>query len=438
MYDPKVARFLQEDTYTGTADDPLSLNLYTYVKNNPLIYWDPTGHLESMVSLWSYNFYNSTAKSLGGYNHSATLPVGWSSNVDPEGLKTQYYVDTTMFGGSYLGTNIIEYSNILLAEAIRRSVSLPEAYRQIYNHNAAPDVASGLKDAGIGSVMSFVNGGLFTASVVLTGLAVLTDQINYVTTGGYIQTNYGGEAWRDTQAAIDNTNNWVRETLPQNPKAYDTGEVTTDLIQLAFAIHSAAKALKHIDSLPGAIKNLFKGADDIYVSPSTVSGYNSTVSGSSADIVDDLSKLRIWKADDVFDDVFGGIGKTRVGKPRIIGQLDNFGKNDLVLGLEDYYQSTQKRFGGKTWDKFGINYSAELEEQLLEAMQKSDKIRFVIDDVRFTDVSAKNSKIFKGETTNFELFQIRKNFSHKTIFVDKNGNIFNKYDILKQINIKQQ
>ena len=28
MYDPKIARFLQEDTYTGDSNDPLSLNLY--------------------------------------------------------------------------------------------------------------------------------------------------------------------------------------------------------------------------------------------------------------------------------------------------------------------------------------------------------------------------------------------------------------------------
>jgi len=43
MYDPTTARFLQEDTYTGEIDDPLSLNLYTYCHNEPLMYWDPTG-----------------------------------------------------------------------------------------------------------------------------------------------------------------------------------------------------------------------------------------------------------------------------------------------------------------------------------------------------------------------------------------------------------
>ncbi len=44
MYDPKIARFLQEDTYTGDTKDPLSLNIYTYCMNNPIRYWDPTGH----------------------------------------------------------------------------------------------------------------------------------------------------------------------------------------------------------------------------------------------------------------------------------------------------------------------------------------------------------------------------------------------------------
>ena len=49
MYDPKTARFLQEDTYLGDRNDPLSLNLYTYCHNEPVMYSDPTGH-----SPWSW------------------------------------------------------------------------------------------------------------------------------------------------------------------------------------------------------------------------------------------------------------------------------------------------------------------------------------------------------------------------------------------------
>ena len=43
-YDSKIARFMSKDTYTGEVNDPLSLNLYTYCANNPVTYFDPTGH----------------------------------------------------------------------------------------------------------------------------------------------------------------------------------------------------------------------------------------------------------------------------------------------------------------------------------------------------------------------------------------------------------
>ena len=35
---------MSEDTFSGYADDPLSLNLYTYCQNDPIAYTDPTGH----------------------------------------------------------------------------------------------------------------------------------------------------------------------------------------------------------------------------------------------------------------------------------------------------------------------------------------------------------------------------------------------------------
>ena len=39
-----LGRFITQDTYEGDIANPLSLNLYTYVLNNPLKYIDPTGH----------------------------------------------------------------------------------------------------------------------------------------------------------------------------------------------------------------------------------------------------------------------------------------------------------------------------------------------------------------------------------------------------------
>ncbi len=41
-YNPVVGRFLQEDTYRGDG-----LNLYAYCANNPVVYYDPSGHVKN-------------------------------------------------------------------------------------------------------------------------------------------------------------------------------------------------------------------------------------------------------------------------------------------------------------------------------------------------------------------------------------------------------
>ena len=44
-YDARIARFMSEDIYRGTSDDPLSLNRYAYCINNPIRYYDPSGRI---------------------------------------------------------------------------------------------------------------------------------------------------------------------------------------------------------------------------------------------------------------------------------------------------------------------------------------------------------------------------------------------------------
>lgn len=43
-YQASIGRFISRDSYKGKNTDPLSLNLYTYCYNNPIIYTDPSGH----------------------------------------------------------------------------------------------------------------------------------------------------------------------------------------------------------------------------------------------------------------------------------------------------------------------------------------------------------------------------------------------------------
>jgi RHS repeat-associated protein len=76
MYDPKIARFLQEDTYRGDPNDPLSLNLYTYCSNEPIMYADPTGHKGEWWNpgTWADNFVTGI-KSITGSNLKSDLEV---------------------------------------------------------------------------------------------------------------------------------------------------------------------------------------------------------------------------------------------------------------------------------------------------------------------------------------------------------------------------
>jgi RHS repeat-associated protein len=79
-YDSVTARFITEDTYRGEQNDPLSLNLYTYCVNNPIIYTDPTGHVAgSLVDYLDEHDMNSTyavrknmANAMGIKNYKGT------------------------------------------------------------------------------------------------------------------------------------------------------------------------------------------------------------------------------------------------------------------------------------------------------------------------------------------------------------------------------
>lgn len=58
-YDPENGRFLTEDTYRGELNDPDTLHLYVYCKNNPINYVDPSGHKFFSLSLINKIFVGS-------------------------------------------------------------------------------------------------------------------------------------------------------------------------------------------------------------------------------------------------------------------------------------------------------------------------------------------------------------------------------------------
>ncbi|AKF95804.1 RHS repeat-associated core domain-containing protein [Brevibacillus laterosporus] len=59
-YDPNDGWLITEDTYKGQVDNPLSLNRYTYVHNNPLSNVDPAGNWSTQITAnWTLNEYKN-------------------------------------------------------------------------------------------------------------------------------------------------------------------------------------------------------------------------------------------------------------------------------------------------------------------------------------------------------------------------------------------
>ncbi|WP_168735497.1 RHS repeat protein [Cohnella fermenti] len=95
-YDPSIGRFMNEDTYEGQIDNPLTLNLYTYTANNPLRYTDPSGHCftewlgkkyceaaldsvkDSIINSWD----NVSGYTQSQWNELVKIHSSWGSAVD--------------------------------------------------------------------------------------------------------------------------------------------------------------------------------------------------------------------------------------------------------------------------------------------------------------------------------------------------------------------
>ncbi len=107
-YDPTTARFMSEDTYSGDPNDPLSLNLYTYCHNEPVMYSDPTGHFylsdsglsqEAQTQIWNYTngYCNATTQAEKDYYHQLAEQV--RNNPANQGSGNNAGVNSSFYNG---------------------------------------------------------------------------------------------------------------------------------------------------------------------------------------------------------------------------------------------------------------------------------------------------------------------------------------------------
>jgi RHS repeat-associated protein len=69
-YDAEIGRFISEDSYKGDNSIIISLNLYIYTSNNPVINIDPTGHV-----------FKNTMVNDGGSGHGSFDKAGQGTNI---------------------------------------------------------------------------------------------------------------------------------------------------------------------------------------------------------------------------------------------------------------------------------------------------------------------------------------------------------------------
>ncbi|BBI34334.1 hypothetical protein KCTCHS21_37330 [Cohnella abietis] len=79
-----MGRLINEDTYEGQITNPLSLNQYTYVHNNPLRYVDPSGHDRAEIALMlkhAGEFEKDLKKTFGGIYKNDTNQYTYLYNM---------------------------------------------------------------------------------------------------------------------------------------------------------------------------------------------------------------------------------------------------------------------------------------------------------------------------------------------------------------------
>ena len=185
LYDPTLGRFITADTVVPDWTDPQTLNRYSYCRNNPLAYTDPTGHELTALCLFVYTVITSMI--IGGI--SAALQGG---NVF-QGI-VMGAITGIISGGLFYGAGQIIAGKTALCAEITGTVAKSAIHVATGAVSGAINAAITGGDIGQNALISAVSAGIGKG---VTSLSKNPDPVYVIgsgaLTGGVTSMIFGGD-----------------------------------------------------------------------------------------------------------------------------------------------------------------------------------------------------------------------------------------------------
>ena len=217
-YDPVVGRFISKDMYEGSVTNPLSLNSYTYVENNPLIYLDPSGH----TAVWGAGGSGASITDLTLAELLKTYPDRWKFDKSAEGFFYAQQYQAVWYYGSKVTERLDSASLSHSSYVVLMLYSLLKDGKDISKLTVAEVDKMSIKASSVGFKVDSVLLTLYGGSTMYKGTGNAFDVAKSGGKHSGFYNQYVGKSKKDIQKGIQSLDKQIAEHQDKirNPEAH--------------------------------------------------------------------------------------------------------------------------------------------------------------------------------------------------------------------------